>query len=163
MKQFELRASLMLLAIALPASARAGDADLAQKLSNPISSLKSVPIQYNFDQGFGPGDEGEKHVINVQPVVPFSLNDDWNLVSRTIVPIVAQDELFPGAGSHFGLSDTVQSLFFASKQPVGGIIWGGRAPFSFCRPARASSLQAAFEGDLGEGLLELTGFGAQLL
>ncbi len=98
--------------------------ELAKKLSNPIASLISVPIQYNFDQDIGPVDDGRKHLINVQPVVPFSLNEDWNVISRTIVPIVAQDDIFPGAGSQFGLSDTVQSLFFSPKLPFNGIIWG---------------------------------------
>jgi hypothetical protein len=63
-------------------------------------------------------------VINVQPVVPVSLNEDWNLISRTIVPIVAQDDILPGAGDQFGLSDTVQSFFFSPKLPSNGIIWG---------------------------------------
>jgi len=63
-------------------------------------------------------------MINVQPVVPVSLNEDWNLISRTIVPIVAQDDILPGAGDQFGLSDTVQSFFFSPKLPSNGIIWG---------------------------------------
>lgn len=102
----------------------AGDADLAQKLSNPISSLISVPIQYNSDRGFGPDEDGDRHLINVQPVVPVSLDADWNLISRTVVPIVVQHDLFPGAGSQSGLGDTVQSFFFSPKIPVNGITWG---------------------------------------
>jgi hypothetical protein len=98
--------------------------ELAKKLSNPIASLISVPIQYNFDQGIGPADDGRKHFVNVQPVIPFSLNSDWNLISRTIVPIVGQEDIFPGAGSQYGLGDTVQSLFFSPKLPSNGIIWG---------------------------------------
>ena len=98
--------------------------DLAKKLANPIASLISVPIQYNFDQNIGPADDGRKHLINVQPVIPISLNEDWNLISRTIVPIVSQDDIFLGAGDQFGLSDTVQSLFFSPKLPSNGIIWG---------------------------------------
>lgn len=117
--------SAMLLATVLSCGpSLAGDADLAQKLSNPISSLISVPIQYNFDHNIGPADDGAKHVINVQPVLPISISDDWNMISRTIVPIVAQDDVFPGAGDQFGLSDAVQSLFFSPKQPTNGIIWG---------------------------------------
>ena len=100
------------------------DAELAQRLSNPISSLISVPFQYNFDNNIGPANDGTKNYINVQPVIPISLNQDWNMISRTIVPVVWQDEVFPGAGSQFGLSDTVQSLFFSPKQPTNGIIWG---------------------------------------
>jgi hypothetical protein len=100
------------------------DAELAQRLSNPISSLISVPFQYNFDNNIGPANDGTKNYINVQPVIPISLNQDWNMISRTIVPVVWQDEIFPGAGNQFGLSDTVQSLFFSPKRPNNGIIWG---------------------------------------
>jgi len=115
-------ASLILLVSAT--SVRADDASLAQELTNPVASLISVPIQYNFDRGFGPADDGERHLINVQPVIPFSLNQDWTVVSRTIVPVIAQDEIFTGAGEQFGLGDVVQSLFFSPKTPAGPIIWG---------------------------------------
>lgn len=120
--------------ILAPSAHADDDAELAQKLSNPIASLISVPFQYNFDHNIGRADDGTKNYINVQPVVPISLNHDWNMISRTIVPVVWQDEIFPGAGSQFGLSDTVQSLFFSPKQPTNGIIWGvGR--WSCCQRA----------------------------
>jgi hypothetical protein len=68
--------------------------------------------------------------INVQPVVPFSLNDDWNLISRTILPIIDQDDVpFSGVGET-GLGDTVQSLFFSPKAPTSsGWIWGAGPVF----------------------------------
>jgi hypothetical protein len=109
---------------AVPSVAHADDAGLAQELTNPVASLISVPIQYNFDQSIGIGDTGNRHLINLQPVIPISLGADWTLVSRTVVPIVAQDEIFAGAGSQFGLGDIVQSFFFSPKQPTAGIIWG---------------------------------------
>jgi hypothetical protein len=103
----------------------AQDASLAQELSNPIASLISVPFQFNYDQNIGPEEEGERLTLNIQPVIPFSLNDDWNVISRTIVPIISQDDIFPGAGDQFGLGDTVQSLFFSPATPgPSGIIWG---------------------------------------
>lgn len=101
------------------------EADLAQQLANPVASLISVPFQLNYDDNFGSGDDGSLLRLNIQPVIPVSLGDDWNLISRTILPIVNQQD-FPFAGySEFGLSDTVQSFFFSPKAPTaGGWIWG---------------------------------------
>lgn len=100
--------------------------DLAKQVSNPISSLISLPIQFNWDFQIGPEDDGFRFATNVQPVIPFSITDDWNLISRTIVPIVYQDDIFPGSGDQFGLGDTIQSFFFSPKEPTerGGLIWG---------------------------------------
>jgi len=98
---------------------------LAKQLSNPLAALISLPLQLNWDQNIGPADEGTKLTLNLQPVLPFSLSEDWNLISRTILPIIDQDDIFPGAGDQFGLGDTVQSLFFSPKAPSsGGWIWG---------------------------------------
>lgn len=90
------------------------DADLASKLSNPIASLISVPIQFNYDTGYGPKD-GDKAFVNVQPVIPFDLTDDLSLVTRTILPIVWQNDVAGNSGRQFGLGDTVQSLFFVPQ------------------------------------------------
>lgn len=110
------------------AAAPGGDAAaLALKLSNPVASLISVPFQFNFDGEVGPrvgGDRvGERITLNIQPVIPIPVSADWNLISRTILPVVWQDHIVPGAGSQFGLGDTVQSLFLSPAQPK-GLIWG---------------------------------------
>ena len=113
---------------AVPPAKPADDAAaLALQLANPVAALISVPMQTNFDGDIGPlvGGErrGERISLNIQPVIPFRLNKDWNLISRTIVPVVWQNNIVPGAGSQFGLSDTVQSLFFSPAIPKGAI-WG---------------------------------------
>jgi hypothetical protein len=62
------------------------EAELAKKLQNPIASLISVPIQNNFDFGAGPNGDGFQYKVNIQPVIPITLSEDWNLITRTILP-----------------------------------------------------------------------------
>jgi len=101
------------------------DAGLAQDLTNPLADLITVPIQMNVDREFGPQDKGRKVQINIQPVYPVYLTEEWNLITRTIVPVIDQKDLFPGAGSQFGLGDVNMSLFFSPRKPTSsGIIWG---------------------------------------
>ncbi len=95
--------------------------ELAKKLSNPVASLISVPFQFNYDTGLGDDDAG-RLILNIQPVIPFSISEDWNLIVRTIVPVIYQDSLAEGLDSNFGLGDTTQSFFFSPKEPVGGWI-----------------------------------------
>lgn len=103
--------------------------DLAQTLANPIASLIQVPFQQNFDFGYGLDGDGWKATTNVQPVIPMEIGRDWNLVSRTIVPIVYQEGLTGAGKSQFGLGDTVQSLFLSPRSTASGIIWGAGPVF----------------------------------
>lgn len=98
-------------------------AELAKQLQNPVASLISVPFQNNFEFNLGPNDDGFRYLLNFQPVIPVSLNQDYNLIIRTILPIISQDDVIPGT-SQGGLGDIVQSFFFSPKEPVGGLILG---------------------------------------
>jgi hypothetical protein len=105
-----------------------GDHELAQKLNNPVSSLISVPFQFNYDCCYGPRG-GSRTVMNLQPVIPVRLDDDLNVIVRTIMPFIAQGETVAGAGSHFGLGDITQSFFFTPKSEPGEWIWGAGPAF----------------------------------
>ena len=123
---------LLLLASSLlvPAFAAAQGDNYAKELANPLAALISMPIQANYDEDFGLDDQGAVLKINVQPVIPFSIGPDWNLISRTILPILNYDDVPVAGTSQFGLGDTVQSLFFSPKSPTAtGWIWGAGPVF----------------------------------
>jgi len=120
----------------------ASEDELAKQLANPISSLISVPIQFNYDQNIGTEDDGDRVTINLQPVLPFKLNEDWNLISRTILPIISQSDIAPGVGSQSGLGDIVQSIWFSPAKPTasGWILGAGPA---FLLPTGSDDLLTA--------------------
>jgi hypothetical protein len=112
------------------AAAQERDADeLARQLSNPVADLISVPMQGNIDFGAGSDSEGTGVTINVQPVIPISISSDWNMISRTILPIAYRDYLPTPGDDTFGIGDITQSLFFSPKRPVGGLILGAGPVF----------------------------------
>jgi hypothetical protein len=101
-----------------------GASDLATKLANPISSMISAPFQFNYDTGLGETD-ADRWILNIQPVFPFELNEDWNLISRTILPVIDLESPTVGGNDVSGAGDIVQSFFFSPKAPTkNGWIWG---------------------------------------
>ena len=110
-----------LLAYAQPAQPAASESDLAKKLANPISDLVSVPFQFNWEQNVGPK-EATRFILNLQPVMPFSISNDWSMIARVIVPLVSQPALFDGGTPAFGVSDVLTSFFFSPKKSA--IVWG---------------------------------------
>lgn len=104
-----------------PAKAGASAQELADKLANPVASLISVPLQNNLNYGIG-AFNGSKYTVNIQPVIPFKLTENLNLITRYILPVVDQRDI-TGENTHeFGLSDATVTAFFAPKTK--GIILG---------------------------------------
>jgi len=112
----------LLAGIAGPAQAELSAEELAKLAQNPVGNLVSVPFQNNTNLNFGP-EKKTQNILNIQPVIPISVNDEWNVITRTIVPVVSQPSLYPGDDRTNGLGDTVFSAFLSPAKP-GSMIWG---------------------------------------
>jgi len=120
----------------------ASNADLAKAAQNPVADMISLPFQNNTNFNVGPYDKTQ-NVLNVQPVYPVNLNQDWNLITRTIVPIISQPATAPGQDRKFGLGDIQFSAFFSPKAPTAsGWIWGAGV---------IAQLDTATDDRLGQG------------
>lgn len=136
--------------------------NLAKQLQNPVANLISVPFQTNYDWRVGPDRSGTRQTTNFQPVIPFDIGNGWLLVSRTILPIINQNNVFPGAGSQFGLGDTLQSFFLVPPTvPVaGGQFIFGFGPALLLKTGTDSLLSTEkwAAGPTAVGLVQIGGF-----
>lgn len=101
------------------------EAKLANQLNNPVAALISLPIEYQVDEKIGATEEGEITVTKASPVIPFELNNEWNVISRTIIPVIDQENIPVNGQGESGLGDIAASFFFSPKAPTkSGWIWG---------------------------------------
>ncbi len=120
------RAVLVIASAALilaPAHAEMSSEELAKISQNPIGNLISVPFQSNTYLNVGQLKKTEE-ALNIEPVIPISLSPDWNIITRTIVPVIWQPALYRGDSSVSGIGETQFSAFLSPADPKGGLIWG---------------------------------------
>jgi hypothetical protein len=125
---------------------------LAKQAQNPVAKLISVPFQNNFNFGVGPYD-ATQYVLNIQPVIPISLSEDWNLITRTILPIINQPSPAPGVRSAFGMGD-INPTFFLSPAKSEKFIWGLGPTLTF--PTATDPLLGAGKYSAGPAAVALT-------
>jgi hypothetical protein len=114
--------------IALAAATRTSHAEmsaeeLAKLAQNPVGNLISVPFQNNSNLNYGPLKKTQ-NILNIQPVIPIEVDKDWNIITRTIVPVISQPALFEGDTRTNGIGPTDFSAFLSPADPKGGLIWG---------------------------------------
>jgi hypothetical protein len=126
--------------------------ELAKKTQNPVADLISVPFQNNFNFKTGP-ENRTVWDLNVQPVIPIHLSEDWNLITRIIMPIINQPSLAPGIDHAFGLGDINPAFYFS---PVGSekFIWGAGPTFTF--PTASNRLLGNGKYSAGPAAVALT-------
>jgi hypothetical protein len=119
----------------------ANSTDALQKATqNPVADLISVPLQDNSN--FGVGSENRtQNVLNIQPVIPAHLTQNWNLITRIIQPIVWQPYPDSNSGGNYGFGDMNPTLFLSPAHP-GKVIWGAGPTFV---------LPTATDPSLGQG------------
>ncbi len=151
-----------------PATAQqASEQDLATKVQNPVAALISVPFQNNTYFGLGPNHDQTANVLNIQPVVPFTVGD-WNIISRTIAPLIYLPHISLGAGDldgtitdnsapkgigeTFGLGDINETVFLSPANP-GALIWGVGPAVTI--PTASSSILESGKVSLGPSAVAL--------
>ena len=148
----------LLLGLLLPVVSLADDSEkIAKKLANPIADLLNIPFQFNFDNNasrytdeFGNQTSGRRFQLNIQPVVPIVLNNDWNIISQSNIPIIDQHDIRPQSGTQSGLGDISQNLFLSpSMATESGVIWGIGSAFQL--PTGTDALTSSRKWSMGPG------------
>lgn len=143
---------IAVLVLATPLGAQQDETELAKKTQNPVADLISVPFQNNLNLGAGTKD-ATVYVLNVQPVIPLKLTEDWNVITRIITPIINQPALFTGGEDAFGLGDLNPSFFLSPAKP-GAVIWGVGPTFTL--PTATDSLLGTGKWSMGPAAMGLT-------
>ena len=126
------------------ASGEAAAEQLQKAVQNPVADLISVPLQNNTNFGLGSFNRTQD-VLNIQPVIPVHLTENWNLITRIIQPIVWQPYPNQNTGGQYGLGDMNPSFFLSPSKP-GKLIWGA---------GPAMVIPTATSDFLGQGKLSL--------
>jgi hypothetical protein len=160
----QVQAALWILAVAMsvmcrgavPACAQEssgqGASEIAKQAQNPIANVISVPLENDFYPHTGI-DKDDSYVLEMKPVVPFKLGSDWNLITRTIIPIAQVPDLSPTIQGTTGLGDIQTSLFF-SPTKVRKIIWGAGPVISL--PTATEDILGTKKTSIGPTAVALT-------
>ena len=133
------------------AGAGSSTEDLQKATQNPVASLISVPLQNNANFGIGPYNRTQD-VLNIQPVIPVSLTQNWNLITRVIQPIVWQPYPTETTGGEYGFGDMNPTFFLAPSKPK-KIIWGVGPAFVI--PIATNSILGQGKFSLGPSFVAL--------
>lgn len=140
---------MSLIVLCLAGKAVAADkAELAKQLSNPVGDVVNVPFQLNYDQKIGALENIDRYQLNIQPVIPLQLNDSWNLISRTILPVIYQTYDGIAKDDDWGTGDLTQSFFLSPiPKSADDWIWGVGPVMLF--PTASEKLLGADQYGLG--------------
>jgi hypothetical protein len=129
--------------------------ELSQLAQNPIAKAISLPFQNNLNFGVGPHSDNQD-TLNIQPVLPFNVGNDWNVIARAIIPLEYEPPLGETTNSMVGLGDTSLALYLSPSHP-GEIIWGVGPAFAFATASHEELGQGKFDAGLSAVVLTIQG------
>ncbi len=137
--------------LAAPAHGEMSAEELAKLAQNPVGNLISVPFQNNTNLNYGP-EKKTQNILNIQPVIPIEVSKDWNIITRTIIPVVSQPALFSGEDRTNGIGPTQFTAFLSPAVPK-GVIWGAGAIAQI--PTTSDSALGSYRWGLGPSFVIL--------